>query len=43
MAFPGDLEIARGATLKPIDGIGEGMGLRPDLLEPYGRTPRTGH
>jgi len=37
MAFPSDLEIARGATLKPIDGIGEGMGLRPDLLEPYGR------
>jgi len=37
MAFPSDLEIARGATLKPIDGIAESMGLRPDLLEPYGR------
>ncbi len=37
MAFPSDLEIARGATLKPIDGIAESIGLRPDLLEPYGR------
>lgn len=32
-----DLEIARAATLKPIDGIAEQMGLTPDLLEPYGR------
>jgi formate--tetrahydrofolate ligase len=37
MAFPSDLEIARGATLKPIDSIAEGMGLGPDLLEPCGR------
>ncbi|MGI8626932.1 MAG: formate--tetrahydrofolate ligase [Geodermatophilaceae bacterium] len=37
MAFPSDLEIARGAQLKPIDGIAESMGLRPDLLESYGR------
>ncbi|MDQ4036976.1 MAG: formate--tetrahydrofolate ligase [Actinomycetota bacterium] len=37
MAFPSDLDIARGATLKPIDGLAESMGLRPDLLEPYGR------
>ncbi len=37
MAFPSDLEIARGATLKPIAGIAESMGLRPDVLEPYGR------
>ncbi len=37
MAFPSDLEIARGATLKPIEGIAESMGLRSDLLEPYGR------
>jgi len=37
MAFPSDLDIARSATLKPIDGIAESMGLRPDLLEPYGR------
>jgi len=32
-----DLEIARAATLKPIDSIAEEMGLTPDLLEPYGR------
>ncbi len=37
MAFPSDLEIARGATLKPIVGIAESMGLRPEVLEPYGR------
>ncbi len=37
MAFPSDLEIARGATLKPIEGIAESMGLRPGLLEAYGR------
>ena len=37
MAFPSDLDIARGATLKPIDGIAESLGLRPHLLEPYGR------
>ena len=36
MAFPSDLEIARGATLKPIEGIAESMGLRPGLLEAYG-------
>ncbi len=32
-----DLDIARAATLKPIDSIAEEMGLSPDLLEPYGR------
>jgi formate--tetrahydrofolate ligase len=32
-----DLEIARAASLKPIDQIAEEMGLAPDLLEPYGR------
>jgi formate--tetrahydrofolate ligase len=32
-----DLDIARGASLKPIDSIAEEMGLSPDLLEPYGR------
>jgi formate--tetrahydrofolate ligase len=32
-----DLEIARAASLKPIDQIAEEMGLTPDLLEPYGR------
>ena len=36
MSFPSDLDIARGASLKPIDGIAESMGLRPDLVEPYG-------
>ncbi|MGB3444805.1 MAG: formate--tetrahydrofolate ligase [Actinophytocola sp.] len=37
MAFPSDLEIARGAKLKPIDDIAADMGLPPHLLEPYGR------
>ncbi|GAB1509431.1 formate--tetrahydrofolate ligase [Actinophytocola sp. KF-1] len=37
MAFPSDLEIARGAKLKPIDDIAADMGLPPRLLEPYGR------
>jgi len=37
MAFPSDLEIARSATLQPIGDIADSMGLRPDLLEPYGR------
>ena len=32
-----DLEIARNATLKPIESIAEEMGLSPDLIEPYGR------
>jgi formate--tetrahydrofolate ligase len=32
-----DLEIARAASLKPIDQVAEEMGLAPDLLEPYGR------
>ncbi|HEY0453809.1 formate--tetrahydrofolate ligase [Actinophytocola sp.] len=37
MAFPSDLEIARGAKLKPIEDIAADMGLPPALLEPYGR------
>lgn len=37
MAFPSDLEIARGAKLKPIEDIAGDMGLPPHLLEPYGR------
>jgi formate--tetrahydrofolate ligase len=37
MAFPSDLEIARGAKLKPIEDIAGDMGLPPQLLEPYGR------
>jgi formate--tetrahydrofolate ligase len=36
MAFPSDLEIARQASLKPLDGIAEGMGIGPHLLESYG-------
>ncbi|HUA41880.1 MAG TPA: formate--tetrahydrofolate ligase [Streptosporangiaceae bacterium] len=36
MAFPSDLEIARSASLKPLDDIAAEMGLSPDLLEPYG-------
>jgi formate--tetrahydrofolate ligase len=36
MSFPSDLDIARSANLKPIGGIAESMGLRPDLVEPYG-------
>ncbi|MGH3782639.1 MAG: formate--tetrahydrofolate ligase, partial [Pseudonocardiaceae bacterium] len=36
MAFPSDLEIARGATLRPLVEIAAGMGLGSHLLEPYG-------
>ena len=36
MGFPSDLEIARGATLKPLGDIAGQMGLPPHLLEPYG-------
>ena len=36
MAFPTDLEIARGANLKPVDDIAAEMGLGIHLLEPYG-------
>jgi formate--tetrahydrofolate ligase len=36
MAFPTDLEIARGAHLKPVDDIAGEMGLGIHLLEPYG-------
>src|SRR5882724_11035479 len=37
MAFPSDLEIARRARLKPIEGIADEMGLGAHLLEAYGR------
>jgi formate--tetrahydrofolate ligase len=37
MAFPSDLEIARRAQLKPIEGIADEMGLGSHLLEAYGR------
>jgi formate--tetrahydrofolate ligase len=36
MAFPSDLEIARGAQLKPVDDIAGEIGLGMHLLEPYG-------
>ena len=36
MGFPSDLEIARGAALKPMDDIAAGMGIGPHLLEQYG-------
>ena len=36
MAFPSDLEIARGAQLKPVDDIASEIGLGMHLLEPYG-------
>jgi len=37
MAFPSDLEIARGAAYKPLDDIAAEMGLTAHELEPYGR------
>jgi formate--tetrahydrofolate ligase len=36
VTFPSDLEIARGAALKPLDDIAESMGIPARLLEPYG-------
>ncbi len=36
--FPTDLEIARQASLKPIEDIANEMGLTSSLLEPYGET-----
>ena len=36
MSFPSDLEIARGAALKPLEDIAEGMGIADHLLEPHG-------
>src|SRR5260370_22399700 len=36
MAFPSDLEIARSASLKPLDDIAAEMGIGADMLEPYG-------
>ncbi|MQA07744.1 MAG: formate--tetrahydrofolate ligase [Pseudonocardiaceae bacterium] len=36
MAFPSDLEIARSASLKPMDDVAAEMGLPGHLLEPYG-------
>jgi formate--tetrahydrofolate ligase len=36
MAFPSDLEIARGALLKPLEDVAAEMGIGSHLLEPYG-------
>ncbi len=36
MTFPSDLEIARKASLKPLDDIAASMGIGSHLLEPYG-------
>jgi formate--tetrahydrofolate ligase len=38
MAFPSDLEIARGASLKPLDDIAAQIGIGSHLLEPYGES-----
>jgi formate--tetrahydrofolate ligase len=40
MAFLSDLEIARNASLKPLDDIGSEIGLGTHLLEPYGEQVR---
>jgi formate--tetrahydrofolate ligase len=36
MSFPPDLRIAQSASLTPLDGIADGMGIGPHLLEAYG-------
>src|SRR5438067_7234155 len=36
VAFPSDLEIARGAALKPLEDIADAMGIASHLLEPHG-------
>ncbi|MBO0826559.1 MAG: formate--tetrahydrofolate ligase [Streptosporangiales bacterium] len=36
MSFPSDLEIARSASLKPIEDVAGQMGLPPHLLQQYG-------
>jgi formate--tetrahydrofolate ligase len=36
MAFPSDLDIARGAALKPLEDVSAEMGIPSHLLEPYG-------
>ena len=38
MPFPSDLEIARQATLKPLDDIASEIGIGQNLLEPYGES-----
>ncbi|MDE0604850.1 MAG: formate--tetrahydrofolate ligase [bacterium] len=36
MSFPSDLEIARGANLRPLTEIAEEAGIPVEMLEPYG-------
>jgi formate--tetrahydrofolate ligase len=36
MSFPSDLEIARGANLRPLTQIAEEAGIPTEMLEPYG-------
>src|SRR5438105_1769007 len=36
MVFPSDLEIARGAALKPLEDVADAMGIASHLLEPHG-------
>ena len=36
MSFPSDLEIARGANLRPLNEIAEEAGIPTEMLEPYG-------
>jgi formate--tetrahydrofolate ligase len=36
MDFPSDLEIARGAALKPLEDVADAMGIASHLLEPHG-------
>src|SRR5258708_6279188 len=36
MVFPSDLEIARGAALKPLEDVADAMGIPAHLLEPHG-------
>jgi len=38
MAIPSDLDIARAASLKPLDDIAQDLGIGPHLLEPYGES-----
>jgi formate--tetrahydrofolate ligase len=37
VGLPSDLEIARRATLLPLEDVAASMGIGPHLLEPYGR------
>ena len=36
MSLPPDLQIAQAASLKPLDGVADAMGIGSHLLEAYG-------